>query len=446
MKTRRSRGLVLCPVVLGLLAVGASAQEEAPTDPPVAGPTLSNSRPVLSKTFDRAMVEDLLANVDAPRNASILKVGYFLRRGGGADALPVLEGFALLNAAAEKEPVGTRRWFLLQSLRGFAAFRTPGVAPSQGYEAYNVIFEYAAEAEHGNAVYPLRQAIAEYVGIVAGKFNGMGLTFGERTEKTLVAAWNANLLALAMPLPGKSRAPEPPWREAIQEAEVEKTFLPLVEKMVADPAAPKNFTLLSAAASVEAKEHPEKALDLLKKAQPLVPRVQGKLDGNEADHLYGTWVDLLEAQKKLDDAVAVQQERIDVLGDGQAKLLLLYREQGDVAQVEKMLASLEKASSNEREVLLAATGLFALANEQEKPDTKAGEQGARVLRNYLNSNRSREVEGELQARLLLGRFFMKQNKAEDAKGILTVPQNLNVPSPRAQGLLRTIEKLRQQLP
>lgn len=431
-------------VALGLLAVAASAQEMVtPTN--ATPPT--NARPVLPRVFDRTTVEDLLAHIDAPRNASTLKVGYFLRRGGGADALPVQEGFAMLSAAAAKEPVGTRRWFMLQSLRGFAAFRTPGVSADEGFAAYGAIFEHAKEAEKSSAVYPLRQAIAEFVGAVAGKFNGtgLGLTFQERTKHLLLAAWSAYLLALAMPLPGKSRAPEPPWREAIEIAKVQKEFLPLVEKMVANPAAPKNFTLLSAAASVEAKEHPEKALEMLKAAQLLLPRVQGKVDAGEAAHLYNTWVGLLETQKKLDDAIAVQSERIGFLGDGQAKLLLLYRQKGDAAQAEKMLTSLEETSANEREVLSAATGLLELAQDKEKPDAKAGEQGAQLLRNYLTVERPREVESELQARLLLGNYLVKQSKTEDAKRVLTLPQNLKVRAQRAQSLLCTMEKVRQQL-
>ena len=95
-------------------------------------------------SFDRETVAQLRADIDKPYNASILKVGYFLRR--GQPPLPTDEGFELLQSAAKAEPVGTKRWFLLQNLRAFAAFRVPGADTSQGLEAYQTIFEHAAEA------------------------------------------------------------------------------------------------------------------------------------------------------------------------------------------------------------------------------------------------------------------------------------------------------------
>ena len=401
-------------------------------------------RPSMPASFDRETVARLLADIDKPYNASALKVGYFLRR--GQPPLPLDEGFELLQAAALAEPVGTNKWFRLQNLRAFAAFRVPGADTSQGLDAYQLLFEHASDAATSNAVYPLRQSINEFVEAVPGRFNDFGLRKDERVKALLLDAWTAYAVALNMPMKG-AVIDEPNWMRALEKSESLEAFVPAVEKVVADPKVPKSFGLLVAAAAVMAPTQPDKALALWQQAKPLIPREQNGADINQAARLYGPLVDLLVARDKLPDAIKNQREFVTLSGRGQARLLLLLRKSGDDVAASRALAELSAPNANEREILEAATGLFALARDAKTPDAKAGEQGEALLVGYLAATRTRDVASELKARLALGNFYLRAQRFDDAAKVTTFEAPATAATSRDVALLlRGIEQLKARLP
>lgn len=91
-------------------------------DEPITSSGALDEPPRFPTTFDRAEVQDLLDSIEKPRAASTLKHGYFARR--GEPAFPFDQAFALVDAAIAKEPVGTKRWFKLENVRGYAIFKT----------------------------------------------------------------------------------------------------------------------------------------------------------------------------------------------------------------------------------------------------------------------------------------------------------------------------------
>lgn len=386
--------LVFIPIVTAVTYVFA-----APHPPAITRPT----RPQVPASFDRKTVARLLADIDKPHNASALKVGYFLRR--GQPALPTDEGFELLQAAAQAEPVGTQKWFLLQNLRAFAAFRVPGADTAQGFEAYKTIFDHASDAATSGAEYPLRQSIAEFVDSVPGRFNDFGLSKDARTKELLIKAWTAYAVALGAPA-SSARVSEPNWKAALVKSESLEAFVPAVEKVMADAKVPKTFALLVAAAAVFAPQKPDKASATLEAAKPLVPKTRGQTDVNEAGRLYLPLVDLLVAAPRLPEAIAAQREFIQLSGRGQARLMLLVRKSGDEAATNQLLAELVDAKTDEREVALAASALFKLARDAKTPDPKAGAQAVALLKSYLAAPRPRDVAASLQARLSLGGFYL----------------------------------------
>lgn len=444
MKVRiMSRAIFLC-VLITILSHNTRAAPTKNELQPIIAPTNRPARPQMPASFDRQTVEQLIANIDKPQNSSILKVGYFLRR--GQPALPVSEGFGLLKAAAEKEPIGTRRWFLLQSLRGFAAFRVAEADTAEGFAAYDLIFTHAADAAKAKAQYPLRQAISEFVSVVSGKLRDLGLSTDERTRETLFKAWTAYAVALGgQEQTAGSQSVEPNWTAAIEATKATDAFLPYVEKVLADASLSKNFGLLFAASAVVAPKDPNRALTVLLQAKPLLPQEKGKLEVNQAARFYETLVDLLDSQNKPAEAIAVQQERLGLLGSGQAKLLLLYKKNGDEAKVEQILAALNQSDADGREINKAASGLLLLSRAPKAPDTKAGEQAARLLSGYLSAARARDVEEELSARLKLSAFYLGQRKQEETKAILTFEPPKEPLSRRARSLLRDVERMNKQL-
>ena len=391
--------------------------------------------------FDRATVAQMLADIDKPNNASILKVGYFLRR--GQPELPVEAGFELLQTVAGAEPVGTNKWFRLQNLLAVVAFRVPGVDTDAGFEAYRAIFDHASEAALVKADYPLRQSILEFVDSVPGKFNDLGLSRDERTKELLLRAWTAYATALSAPASGGVVA-EPDWKRALTKAGALEAFVPAVEKVLADPAVRPSFGLLLTAAAVLAPTQPGKALELWQRAKPLVPRGRdGKADVNEAARLYSPLVDALAAPDALPAAIENQREFVALTGRGQAKLMLLLRKSGDEAATTRLLSELLEVSTDEREIGDAASGLFKLSRDAKAPDVLAGEQAVKLLLSYLAAPRPRSLVEEIGARLSLGNFYLRAKRWDEAIQILRFepPQQ---PDARVKSLLRDVERMKER--
>lgn len=429
----------LCPLVVGILCtVSSHAQPQRPTS------ANRPARPQMPASFDRATVAQLLADIDKPGNASALKVGYFLRR--GQPPLPVDEGFELLQAAALAEPVGTNKWFRLQNLRAFAAFRVPGASTEQGFEAYQAIFDHASDAAKADAAYSLRQSIGEFVSAVPGKFNDFGLSKDARTKELLLKAWTAYAIGLSAPMNGAAIA-EPDWKRALVKSESLEAFVPAVEKIIADDKVPKSFGLWVAAAAVLAPTKPDKALALWEQAKPLIPKADGKVDVNQAARLYLPLVELLETRDSLPQAIVEQREFVALSNRGQARLMLLLRKSGDETATIKALAELNANGVNEKEITEAASGLFALARATKAPDIRAGEQAEALLTNYLAAPRTRDLSTELKARISLGNAYLRAQRFDEAKKVLTfelpaaqakVPQTTKI-------LLRDVERMKARL-
>ena len=409
-----------------------------------ATPRNRPARPQMPVSFDRATVAGLLADIDQPHNASTLKVGYFLRR--GQPELPVDQGFELLQTAAQAETVGTRKWFLLQNLRAFAAFRVPGADTAAGFEAYQLLFEHAADAAPVRAEYPLRQSIQEFVDSVPGKFNDFGLSKDERTKALLLQAWTAYAVALSAPMKGAAIA-EPNWNAALVKSESLEAFVPAVEAVIADAKVPKTFALLLAAASVIAPKDQAKALALWAQAKPLIPRDNGKADINEAARLYRPLVELLEAGERWPAAIKNQREFVQLSGVGQAHLMLLLRKSGDAAATEKALATLRQDDANEAEIVQAAAGLTKLSRDAQTPDIAAGEAATALLLNYLAAPRTRDLASELRAHLALGSIYLRAHRLDEASQVLSfeAPAPQGKVSSEISSLLRAVEQMKAEV-
>jgi len=393
-------------------------------------------RPEMPVTFDAATVQKLIDGIEKPPSAMILRSGYFMRR--GAHPLATEEGFVLLQKAAEKEPGDGKRWFVLQSTLAFAAFRVPGGRPDEGFAAYTAVFEHAAKAGPADALYTLRQAINDYLFLVQGRFGDLKLQSDERTGKTLGNAWAAYASVLGQEAKAKPKyvAPEPMWTQAIAAANLPEDFDAEVEKTIADPAVPKTFALYKAAVSVFEGSKPQRAVEVLQQARPLLP----KDDLNEAAWYFGKLVASLERQAthdekgldkpldktKLAEAIAVQEDMVKTTGRGHTRRAELRRQGGDEKAFAELVAQLSAADAPEPEILAAGELLSKThreaANTEQPDEKKSDENSAQLLRDLLNSylkaERQRSVASELRARLMLGRMLLRLKQPEAARAAL----------------------------
>jgi len=364
--------------------------------------------PALS-TFDKAKVQSLIDAVERVPNASILEYGYFMRR--GTPPLPQSQGYALVSAALGKEPVASKRWFLLKSIQAFADFRVADLAPGDGYAAYDAILNHAADAKKVDGIQVVRKAIVAYVFLVPGRIVDMGLLSDPRTSVILQKSWKVYITLAPV---GKPGLPDPPWAAAIQRAELQTTFLPIVDKTLQDPVILKSYGLLKTAAMVNLPTDPLKAIALLQQAGPLLPK-----DADEMRWYYSNLADWLTTAGKLKDAITVTSAGIHATGQGEGALAVLLSRTGDITGLQKSLRALSASDANEYELNSAAEGLSNLYLADRIKNKLTADQVVTLLSSYLNSTRHRDLEQDLHARVTLADILISQNRMAEAKVMIS---------------------------
>jgi hypothetical protein len=402
----------------------------------------SARRPPMPEAFDVETVTQLLASIEQAPNSSVLKVGYFGRR--IEHPLPLEEGWQLLQTAVQKAEIGSRRWFLLQSLRGSAAFQVRSASTNDGFSAYNSLFERASQAKKVRAENTVEQAINEFVNSVLGRLNGLGLTEGELTQNTLVKAWNASEILHSQSnkidrSPGNSSAlTNPPWIEAIVGAKATNKFIPVLNKSLENPDHPRKYALYRLAAEVNKVANPQKSIEFLERSKPLLP----KEDIVEVAQFYDILVKNLEENGRLGDAIVAQEERIRLVRSGHTKLLSLLARNEDTKGITDLITLLLSPVANEYEVNLSAGRMEQLFSQDNKRYKFLEGKGNFLRENYIAIKRDRSVEGELRARLALAQSYIAEKDTLKAKDILKTPFTREaVPIGKARDLWAEAQKL-----
>jgi len=398
----------------------ASAQQPAP------GALPQRPRPKIPLVFDRTAVQGLLDTIEIDNNAMALKLGYFSRR--GKPELPIPDGYELLKAALAKEEAGSKRWFVLQELRGWAAFRMADIPKDEGYLAYNALFDAARDAKKARAVNILNTAIGGYVGSVNAELGAMNLQGDEKTRETLLKAWAAySVLLETTKTSGRALA----WTKAIKESGSKDEFKTVIKSALDNRATPKSYALLTLAAELLAAEEPQRAAAFLKEAKPLLTTD----DKHEVTRFYNSLVDALiwsslpkaaakgvkakpEDKTKLDEAIAMQRELIKLTGRGNEKLARILVRKNDKKSLNEVLDSLAAPGADEREINEAAGALIKLWQKDKVKNEYAATRAETLLSTYLAAQQPRTVEQELLARWRLGFLYMGQKKTKEAKAVL----------------------------
>lgn len=400
-------------VMLSVAAVTAAPQHPAPAQPP----------PEMPAQFDQATVQRLIDTIEQGQNAIVLKIGYFLRR--TAHPFPAQDGLALLTGAVEKEPAGSHRWFVLQMVRGFAGFRVAAATREEGYKAYDALFSQADAAEKAGAVDVVHRAVLDYASMVYGDYGTKEFGVGPLKE-ILLKALSAHLRYLAQ---AESETYKVPWARAIAAVRGEDEFAALIEKTLSNAAVPKTYLLLRTAAGVLDATNPGRSVELLRQAKPLLPRG----DLLQARSLYQFLVGHLSDFRKWDEAAIEQKELIKRTGQGRAELVVIQWWQKDQKGFSETIASLSTPEADEREINETAQALFKIkldeSDERASDDKKRlDKEAASLLQVYLESQRTRDVEMELNARLHLGQYLLRTGAQAAAKKVLTI-EDLKQPLP-----------------
>ncbi len=251
--------------------------------------------PATPKTFDKATVEELIRDIDKPRNAAILRVIYFGRR-GYAYPFPVEEGWDALNQAILREKPNTKRWFLLQRVKSNVAFQLRFVNPKDGLVSYKELFDQAKVNGSADSDYVIRSAIHDYVELVVSIMGKLDLYHTELLQETTLAAWEA----YERPTTDKYalRVPRPNWILALEKSGEPKDMKNILEKQMKSVQAP-SYDLLSLYSYIIGEEDDRRAAEILRRAENLLPKSNsGDVDITEAKKYYAR---LYELYKKIHD-------------------------------------------------------------------------------------------------------------------------------------------------
>ena len=392
-----SAGLALCTGVMAVCAASAGFDRPAYGAPPEMPPV-----------FDQATVQTLVQDIDQGQNAVKLKIGYFARR--SRLGYPRSEGLALLERCADQAQPDSRRWFVLQSVIGFAGLRVDQPSRETAYAAYSAIFRDSAKAEAAGATDVVERAMYELVATIPGNYGPRWQLCDLTVYPTLLKALAAQLSILKA---GGKIPYRIPWARAFVFTGEARAARPVVERALADPQMPASYDFYMLAAEVLCTTDGDRAGELLQKAMPLANGPQ------ERDQVTRTMVERLEAEKKLGEAIALQQKWIGTTGAGRADLLRLLWEAKDRAGIERELTALHRPDANEAEINGSVGAVFTLTAADSDPRSgKLRESAAGLLEGYLSERRVRDVEQELRARLTLSAFDAAGRRPTEAQSVL----------------------------
>ncbi len=385
-------------------------------------------------TFDRSRVQELLDSVEAGTNASTLESGYFLRR--GQPPLSQGDGYAMVEAAIEKEHIASDRWFVLESVRAFAALRTPGVEPDEAYDAYGKIFNMAAQAKTTFAIDCVRKAVRMYVYSVPGRINFLQLPDDKVTTDLLFQAWNVYYYVL----PADESGDNPDWLPAIEWTSSDAQFLPLVQQMI--QTSPSNsFSLRKIAVSLSEGSDPSGALKALKACRSMLPS-----DPDEEAWYFGTVEKLLDQVNDHPSAILAAQDQIATMGTGYGRLAEELFLSEDNIGFQKSISYLDGNTAAAIDVLDAADRLEELAALNEDKNQTARTSAALVLNSFLSSNRPMNEVDRLHAESCLAGIYLAESKFKLAEK--TLESALKAPEPtdaQALNYYCSLEQTRKEL-
>jgi tetratricopeptide (TPR) repeat protein len=359
--------------------------------------------------FDRATVQRLVDHIEDGQNAVVLKIGYFARRTKGP--FPAEQGYPLLNAAAESAAVGTKRWILLEAVRGFAGLRlSPGDA-IDAVQAYHALFQGIGHGPIASEDAPLLQrAIYEFVASIPGATRYRSLGDTATADQALEDAVACYVQLLKQREPGPYRIP---WSAAVQAFWNNRQAAGPAIAALNNPKFPKSEALFRLAVELVAPWDAKQAVEYLEQSKP-------GLGSSRADitTYYTERVNLLVAQKELPEAISAQQKLVALNGSGSAGLAFLYEQAGDKKSMNTVLDDLTKPSASGVDMVDAAEGLYEryMRSPHDFPDY--AERATAILQAYLARNPREHVEQELRARLILAHIDSAGGDPTGASAVL----------------------------
>ena len=376
--------------------------------------------------FNREKVEDLIENIEQKHSLTLLRAAYFGRR--VEHPLPKTQGFSLVDAAAQKQTVGSRKWLLLHILRGYGAFRVRNQG-DKGFDSYTRLFTYFEPLDSLEKQNMAATVVRNWVftanseDIIRSGFQG-----GDESKRLLGQAWK---LYLRLPTPSSARPYDQKRAGAIKGLGVENDILKITQDVLMQPNTLKNEQALHLAFEVSAgqstDDEAEQALTSLRQIEPFVkaqPQALGLLQYARAK--------LLQRQKHFGQSLEAARAATEISGRGFSLLVELLHRTGDKAALKDVVSRLKREGIDEGEIIETASTFSALKHRQQSKE---------LLNFYLQSQRTRTSDREIEARLSLGEMLIAEKQKDEALVILRPAISLRPTSEVARQRLTLIQNL-----
>ncbi len=420
-------------------AYGAEGGLNGENSPRVLQPRrlqLEKIGPPAPVNWDRTTVARLLRDIEKPRCAALLRGLYF-----GAHrthALPTDAGWKLLVKAANASKPGSRRWFLLMSLRGFAGLRTENVPPEQGFAAYRALFDGADRAPKARTQTIVRAALADFVNTTPLGFGQYKLFATSGDNEATTAAWNAYSQSQNWPLKGAERADKPLWALKWNKVGITND---LARHIARQSETIQNASLdwrFAAASALSAGGQHAAAFELWK---PL----KNELGANDLDRLnivyerlmqHAQWLSSTRGSpsggKALQPSITAQEAEVlrrNLAQERTQKWNFGWAERLDVApnaarmRIARQLLARPHDKMTESEIMRAIHSMFARAFEdgREPPANRSAANATGVLARGLLTRPAISRDNQWKARLLLAGLLERMERRAEASEVLAAP-------------------------
>jgi hypothetical protein len=309
----------------------------------------------------------------------------------------------------------------------------------------------------------VRTSVRDFVTSIDTSLKRKGNPGDPRVADLLVKAWN---VWNALPPSAIDEKRPLDWGRAIATAYAQGNFTAIVEDALKDTAHPPDFAMLKLAVVVLQNKEPERAIDLLQTAQQKMQ--PGDL--SQQKWLYETWTQLITGRDpndqlapkvtdktQLAQLVEMRKDQISYTGHGYAELLELYWRLGQHDKAAELMKVIPQPGVREEEKINVAKVLLTPPRDltfSKDIATRMQGQGVDLLQKYLSAvqenppdplykgelslanpgdldathrsdaDRSKisqyrlSVRNQLQARYLLGRYYMRQDMVTEAGNAL----------------------------
>jgi hypothetical protein len=314
---------------------------------------------------------------------------------------------------------------ILSDVYAFGSFRLKTTSTDKGFEVFDELFADQVKHYTPDNARELNVAMADYLETLGSNKGGTSYC----SPKGISALENLARLYLSHP---EIDFIELDFSQILRRNGAKDAVNSVIGKAIEAPDG-TGYAVLSRSAYVWRSLDSKRALELLKKAEPLLPQN----DQSECRRFYTAYVDLLVKASDFAQAVETQAKLVKLTGAGQQRLAVLQYQAGDKDAITRSIAAIDYANLSEEDLRELVAALLK---------AKQSDSVIAVLNGYVAAPRARDVAQELWARHTLAGLLLARKETAEALVVLkSLPPETDKDTPRSRMERRLIGRLAKSI-